>query len=260
MDTTLDRANKTARRLVKKAWPAAPERYLQLRIAGYGLLRGRIPQGPSDRLELRRKRFEKAYSSGRWTSTGESLSGDGSSLSATEQLRQRLPGVLRDLGVRTLVDMPCGDWNWMAPLDSQLNLEKYIGADLLPSLVEQNRRRFGDVRHEFLVLDLCVDPLPDGDVLLCRDALIHFSYADVWRALENIARSNIGYLATTTFAATPRNRDIATGVHWRRLNLMAPPFSFPPALVDVAEGYDGPDKMLSIWPLDVVRDVLATRP
>jgi len=43
----------------------------------------------------------------------ESVSGNGSSLAATANLRQELPPLLAGLNVTSLLDAPCGDFNWM---------------------------------------------------------------------------------------------------------------------------------------------------
>jgi len=236
-------------------WRApAPRAILRTAHRGYvamstALLLPLYSTGPgiklADRFGLRRRAFERAYGSGAWTRTGESLSGTGSGLEATEQVRAALPGAIRDLAVRVLLDVPCGDWNWMRHVD--LPVDRYIGGDLLPSIVERNRARFGSERHQFREIDLCTDRLPDADLLLCRDALIHFANADIWRAINNVARSKITFLATTTFPATPRNKDLISGIRWRHLNLQAAPFNFPPPLTSLPDGFNRPDKVLSIW-------------
>jgi hypothetical protein len=204
-----------------------------------------MPTPVADRLGLRRRRFEAVARSGAWSETGESVSGSGSSLDATNTLRAELPGLLRDLDVRTLLDVPCGDWNWMAQVE--LPVSSYIGGDIVPHLVEQNRATHGSRTRRFVVLDLCTDSLPPADLLLCRDALIHFSIADVWRALENIARADITYLATTTFTATTVNLDQKTGKPWRHLNLQVAPFSFPEPIRVVVDNYNREDQRLAVW-------------
>lgn len=206
-----------------------------------------------DRSNFRRRTFEQVYRKGSWTKRqNESRSGLGSTLEATEQLRQALPDTLSRLQVQTFLDVPCGDGNWMSQLD--LPVERYIGGDIAPSVVEAARVRFGDERHHFSVIDLCTATLPDADMLLCRDALIHFSLADISRALDNIRRANITYLATTTFPDTAANEDIVTGVRWRRLNLEAEPFNCPPPLISLTDNvFHRPDKVLAVWRTDDLR-------
>lgn len=192
--------------------------------------------------------FRDIYRRHHWAGS-ESASGAGAAPDQVEHLRAALPALLTRLGVGTLLDLPCGDWSWMRTLE--LPVTRYIGADLLPELIQPLAREHGDARHEFRVLDLTRDPLPLADLLLCRDCLVHLSYADIRRALANVAGSGIAYLLTTTFPATEENEDIVTG-DWRVLNLERAPFGFPPPLEllneHCTEG-DGrfADKSLGLW-------------
>jgi hypothetical protein len=198
-----------------------------------------------DIIKLRERRFNKAFETCAWTRTGESVSGSGSSLAATEKLRTALPQALRDLGVKTLLDVPCGDWNWMSHVD--LPVERYIGGDIVIPLIRRNQKRFGNSQRIFEYIDLCKDELPDSDLLLCRDALIHFSYKDIWRVIANITRAKIEFIATTTFPDTNANQDQSTGIPWRHINLESSPFNFPQPLIKLVDDYNRPDQILAFW-------------
>jgi hypothetical protein len=63
-----------------------------------------------------RSYFEGMYEQNIWGDR-ESRSGSASNLKSTERLRAELPALLRDLGVRSLLDIPCGDWVWMQHVD-----------------------------------------------------------------------------------------------------------------------------------------------
>ena len=54
-----------------------------------------------------------------------------------------------------------------------------IGADVVPELVAANQARHASPRRAFLRLDLTRDALPAADAVLCRDCLVHFSFAGV---------------------------------------------------------------------------------
>ncbi len=125
------------------------------------------------------------------------------------------------------------------------------GAGAAEAQTARLRAELPDGRRRFMVLDLTADALPPADLLLCRDCLVHLSHADIRRALENIARSRITCLLTTTFPGGATNEDIVTG-DWRPLDLERPPFSFPPPLRLLEEGCtesDGrfADKSLGLW-------------
>lgn len=191
----------------------------------------------------RDRRFNRAFQTGVWTTTGESVSGNGSSLAATERLRAALPQALKDLGVKTLLDVPCGDWNWMSQVD--LPVERYVGGDIVIPLIRRNQERFGNSQRFFRRIDLCADKLPEADLLLCRDALIHFSYRDIWRVIANLKKAKIKYIATTTFPETDVNTNQVTGIPWRHINLEAPPFSFPKPFMTLVD--NRPDQILAFW-------------
>src|SRR4051812_23723440 len=76
--------------------------------------------------------FTEIYRSNAWDGT-DSVSGRGSDASQTARLVTELPGVLRDLRVTSLLDIPCGDFFWMKQVD--LAGIQYTGADIVPELV-----------------------------------------------------------------------------------------------------------------------------
>jgi hypothetical protein len=178
----------------------------------------------------------------------ESVSGPGSSLKGARVIAERLPGLLREFNVRTLLDIPCGDFNWMRRVP--LGDVRYTGADIVEELVKRNKE-FESENVRFVRLDLLADPLPQSDLVLVRDCLIHLSYRDTLKALENVRRSKSRYLLTTTYPEHAFNHDIATG-GCRAVNLALPPFGLPVPLLLIHEEYSeggGPvsDKSLGLW-------------
>ncbi len=180
----------------------------------------------------------------------ESVSGLGSEDSATLHLRTELPKLLAELRAGTFLDIPCGDFGWLSKAD--LPVQRYIGADLVETLVQANRAKFaGQPGREFYKLDLCSDPLPQVDVVFCRDCLVHLSLANIRRAIDNLKSSGSTWLLTTTFLECERNEDIQNG-DWRMLNFEVAPFHWPaPARVlvegctEAGGGYE--DKALGLW-------------
>jgi glycosyltransferase involved in cell wall biosynthesis len=182
--------------------------------------------------------FAGYYKSGFWP-------GPGSSLEYTESIRVGIPRLLRKLRVRTILDAPCGDYEWFRKIDRDDVV--YIGADIVAELVERNQRQFGDVRTRFVVLDVTCESLPKADLWLCRDCLFHFSDEDILITLENFLNSEIHYLLTTTYPRCVENEDIPTG-SFRQLNLEIPPFNLPAPterLDDWIEAH--PFRQLALW-------------
>ena len=201
------------------------------------------------------ERFERIYSTNLW-SDPDSRSGVGSTLDSTAVLRAELPNALRELSARVLLDVPCGDFTWMKRVD--LSGIDYIGGDIVPSIIEENQRLHTTETRSFVHLDLTRDKLPDADVLLCRDCLVHLSYANIQAVFANIARSNIRFVLMTSFPGRGGNYDVADG-DWRALDFQAPPFALPAprlTIVEQCEEEDGSytDKSLVAWSVeDLIR-------
>ncbi|TRZ51624.1 MAG: hypothetical protein D4S01_04355, partial [Dehalococcoidia bacterium] len=73
--------------------------------------------------------------------TRESVSGYGSELQNTEEIRQALPHIISKYSIRSIVDVPCGDWNWMQKVELDVN---YIGLDIVPDMVVANNKAYGN--------------------------------------------------------------------------------------------------------------------
>jgi len=194
------------------------------------------------------ERFKRIYDTNLW-SDPETRSGVGSSLDSTRALREALPGALRRLHTRVLLDAPCGDFTWMQQVD--LGSIAYIGGDIVPDIVRANERRWGTEGRRFVELDLTRDPLPDADVLLCRDCLVHLSYANIHAVFANLARSGIQYVLMTSFPGRGDNQDIEDG-DWRPLDFEASPFNFPLPVLTIVEECEEEsgaysDKSLCAW-------------
>src|SRR5688572_26366588 len=113
--------------------------------------------------------FQSVYHDNLWDSR-ESRSGQGSEMAYTVSLRAELPELLKQLGVRSMLDLPCGDFNWMQHVD--LSGIQYIGADIVPEIVDANQARFGNAQRRFIRADVVEDTLPEVDLIFCRDCLI----------------------------------------------------------------------------------------
>jgi hypothetical protein len=199
---------------LKISFPSAAARYLQIKEHTR-----RLAAGGRHLQEI----FSRIYQGNLWGDP-ESVSGPGSGLLATLPIREELPRLVRQLGVGSMLDAACGDCYW---LDSTpLDLDRYIGIDIVPELIARNRQRLARPGVEFLVKDITRDLLPRADLILCRDCLIHFSYHYIHLALRNFQRSGATFLVTTTYSGLRANHDILSG-QWRPVDLELPPFALP---------------------------------
>lgn len=192
--------------------------------------------------------FGDIYRRNAWGDS-ESVSGHGSTRARGTDFIADLVALLRGLRTRTLLDAPCGDFNWIA--EAADSVESYMGVDVVPELVEHNLRHHLTGGRTFALADISRDRLPAVDVILCRDCLVHFSIRDVWATLANFRRGGSRYLLTTTFVERETNTRIRTG-SWQPLNLQAAPFHFPAPLELIDErcthtGGIYRDKRLALW-------------
>ncbi len=198
--------------------------------------------------------FTKIYKDNHWKSS-ESISGKGSGHEQTKSLIKNLEKLLNDMNITSTLDIPCGDFKWMQKVDfSKID---YIGADIVEELIKNNKKQYNEKNNfKFIVLDLIKDTLPKSDLIIVRDCLVHFSYADIFTAIKNIKSSGCKYFLTTTFPNHHLNHDIITG-DWRTLNLQEKPFNFPnPILVINENCTEGngkyKDKSMALWKLSEI--------
>ncbi|WP_298199061.1 class I SAM-dependent methyltransferase [Novosphingobium sp.] len=195
--------------------------------------------------------FDSIYRSNHWGSA-ESVSGEGSTLAYTENLRRELPILFAKYDIKTVFDAPSGDFNWMSLVVGETDIE-YLGGEIVRSLVDSNRRRSTKPNTRFEHFDITRDRFPDADLWICRDCLFHFSYEHIGRALALFAKSRIPYVLTTTHANTGfENHDIETG-GFRLIDLFSAPFSFPVPMDQIEDWIPGfPRRLMCLWSRDQI--------
>ena len=200
--------------------------------------------------------FAEIYRTNAWGDS-ESRSGPGSSVFRTRILKPSLKGLFDDLSVRSVLDLPCGDFNWMRLIETP-SID-YVGGDIVAELIRQNTALHARPGRRFLRIDMRHDELPRVDLILCRDGLVHLSFSDIGLSLQAMKNSGSTYLLATSFMAHAINEDIRTG-EWRPLNLDIAPFNFPAASNALFDGprADGtyPDKVLALYRLKSLPDRL----
>jgi methyltransferase family protein len=190
------------------------------------------------------KVFSEIYHTNTWQDR-ESVSGRGSTVARTGVIMSQLPLLLQELHAKTLLDAACGDFNWMRY--TNLRGVRYIGVDVVPDLINHNRRLYETQETTFRVLDITRDLLPSADVILCRDCLIHLSFRRIHETISNLKRTGATHLLCTTHTGLLENTDCADG-GWRSVNLLLPPFNFPTPLKLIVEDQES-GKCLGVWRL-----------
>lgn len=172
------------------------------------------------------KRFENIYQKNYWGDS-ESKSGPGSRVDATSTLREELAFLLNKYNIKTLIDAPCGDFNWMKLMD--LNGINYFGIDIVEDIIKKNNELYSSKSKKFIRKNFINEIVPKGDLIICRDCLPHFSNINVKKAISNFISSKSKYLLTSSYPECTENIDIITG-EWRKINFSIKPFNFPPPI------------------------------
>jgi hypothetical protein len=172
--------------------------------------------------------FTAIYKTNRWGDP-ESISGSGSTLIFTEKIRNELPKIIEIYSIKSILDAPCGDLNWMSQVLQGINI-KYIGGDIVLPLIEKNKKKFKNTNLDFIHIDITRDYLPEVDLMIVRDTLFHLSQHDIERFFYNFKNSKINYLLTTSHLNNQNginfsNTDISTG-DYRLLDLFSAPYNF----------------------------------
>jgi len=216
-----------------------------------------------------RDAFDKVYTSGMWSNSrplrkpadfynnahwppGEmirySSSGEGSGRGPnTETSLAIILQSIDKYNVSSMIDIPCGDVNWIFDSYATDTLPVYIGLDITKDVIELNKQRFAHhVNKHFSLWDAISCDLPkirdlssesvsedeesykSVDLVHVRDVIQHLSLAQGVQYFCNIFRSGARVLITTSYNDETANRDITEG-DWYTNNLLLEPFSFPEA-------------------------------
>lgn len=164
----------------------------------------------------------------------ESASGPGSSRNAARPTLKLLRATLRQHSITSILDLGCGDWNWMQHLrlpeagtDRQIS---YEGWDASPTLITALNEQFGiEGKIAFKLSDITAQALPKVDLIIIRDVLFHLPLEHSIPLLQRI-RESCRYMIATAFLGSPENSDIASympidGWGFYPINLNAAPFN-----------------------------------
>ena len=198
-------------------------------------------------------RFTLIYGRNAWGSK-ESVSGNGSTLAMTKSIRSLLPIILKQFEIKSILDVPCGDFNWMKLVD--LNGISYLGGDIVEPLIADLNRNFASKFISFMQFDITTDSFPKSDLVLNRDCLFHLSYRDIQLTLSNFLKSDSKYLLSTSHENRSKfiNADIRSG-GFRLIDLFDSPFCFPTNFhFEIPEPGEGslPPRNLYLWDRDQV--------
>jgi SAM-dependent methyltransferase len=188
--------------------------------------------------------FEEVYRRNLWNGV-ESRSGPGSGTASTKHVAEAIVALVEELGVKSVLDVGCGDSFWMPELPG------YIGVDVASEAVSRARALHPARRYE-----RARARLPRADLVICRDVIQHLSLVDAGRLVDRIARSGATWLLASTYDGG-EVEDIESGEAAWSPDLTQPPFELGEPERRIFDGYDwaiadqarDPRKHLGLWRL-----------
>jgi hypothetical protein len=190
--------------------------------------------------------FSQIYANDIWVmhENQDSSSGAGSTQMATGELVVRLSAFLKEVGCRQLVDIGCGDFNWMRGIEGDFS---YLGIDVVPQVIDANNAAYASGRRRFICMDASRTAISPGDVAVCREVLFHLSFRDGLQLLRNIKAAGFKYVLLTSDKSVWFNSDIHNG-DFRRINLSKSPFRFANPLREFTDDRVSQGRVLGVWP------------
>jgi hypothetical protein len=197
--------------------------------------------------------FETIYQKNIWNNP-ESVSGAGSTIQATQSLRQTLRDFIIQNNIKSIFDAGCGDFNWMKEVTKDLDIT-YIGVDIVSELVALNNRKYSNDKIHFYWGSIDEYEIPKVDLIICRDVLVHLPFLIGKKILDRFVNSKSLYLLSTTFPSFSNNIDTSIDDvnSWRKINLCLPPYSLSDPFMVCEETIviddDTKHKRYAIWSL-----------
>ena len=204
--------------------------------------------------------FTAIYNNNIWGSK-ETRSGYGSELKQTSFIIKKMPDILKKYNIHNLIEIGCGDFNWMQKVSPYL--DNYIGIDIVQEMIDKNREKYGsdNIRFECEVYPYWIMYFSDKmfNAVLFADMLVHLPYFMSLSYLNAVKKAGVKYLFATTFKYFRFNEDIRISqTGWRPLNMELEPFKLgkPIELIRYKESYVENnteiknDKYLGLWKIN----------
>ena len=207
---------------------------------------------PLNQDKIKKKIFTSIYKSNHWSHDHKfllpkfvSVSGPGSNIN-TEQffsLVKNFSKIINDYNIKSLLDMPCGDFLWIHKIIKERNID-YLGIDIVEELIEKNKIKYKNKNFNFEnhnIINFSTNK--EFDLILIRDLFIHIKNFDISKIIQNVKRMNFRYVALNSYD-NKINKDVIVGQH-RKINLLIEPFNLKPPIYSFKD--HGEDKFIFIY-------------
>lgn len=175
---------------------------------------------------------------------GGYCSGSGSSEFHAYNYAAVVTQLIKNKGITTVIDCGCGDF--VVGKFLKMDGVRYIGIDIVDSLIRRNREAYADSDTSFLCLNIVEDALPDGQLCLIRQVLQHLSNDEIAAVLQKVKQYR--YVLITEHYPAPfvkfqPNIDKPHGADTRiyddsAVYLDQAPFNVPPKSINLVSEVD----------------------
>lgn len=155
--------------------------------------------------------------------------GPGAEEAHTVNFRKRYPEIIEKYGIKSVNDAGCG-LGWVkdaADID-------YKGFDILK-------------RENATILDFTDEIMPEADLIVCRDVLLHLPSPLVLKAIENFRKSSKYLLASSHYDADNEKLPEEMGGYNSLISLVDAPFNLGEPLEKIEEPMD--NRFMGLWKL-----------
>lgn len=182
--------------------------------------------GPLSAYDDAERIFTEIYDTGYWgrNSEGKGFSGPGSTVENAAPYVSFLENFIYANDVKSVVDVGCGDWTFSQHI--RWGDVQYTGYDIVKSVIEANQLKFASPTIKFLHGNAIDIELPEADLLICKDVLMHLTNEDIALFLKQLGKYRHCLITNNIdrYTWSSDNRPIETG-RFRPLDLTKPPFN-----------------------------------
>ena len=180
--------------------------------------------------------------------TLETHPGYGSQKNTTNVIRKYLPKIIKKYNIKTLLDCPCGDFNYMRFIIDKLPI-KYFGVDICKNLIDINKKNY---LHNFSYMNCIEDKITSYDLIIMKDLLNHLSFNEIIKVFKNIKNSGSKYLLLNTDNIKKNKLNFkAYAPLWLKINWELYPYSFKIIEKYLSDGRDCSYILISINDLNI---------
>jgi len=174
--------------------------------------------------------------------------GGGSTLVYAQNMMAGLHAIITHMKIHfglekvRLLDVPCGDMEWMSYFLGTRDDVIYTGIDIVPDLIEHHRKTYAGRPWTFRNTDIVTDStfVNDFDLILSRMMMQHLDHAAIFTILKKLSHKTRqpSFLLATTFNSAPSNVDLRPNLRgrFRTVNLELAPFRLEPPLCLFLDG------------------------